>query len=64
MNRGRRRVGNVGGVTLEALTALKGVGPTLARAVLESCPSTRDDLMRIRGVSQARAERIADLMGF
>lgn len=63
MNRGRRRIGRAGGVTLASLTALKGVGPTLARAVLASRPSTREDLMRIRGVSQARADRIADLMG-
>lgn len=62
MNRGRRRAKRTG-VRLSDLTALKGVGPTLARAVMELRPATRQDLMRIRGVSQARAERIADVMG-
>lgn len=45
--------------TLEELEALPGVGPVLARRILEGRPYGRvEDLLRVRGIGPATLERL------
>lgn len=49
--------------TLEELDALPGVGPAIARRIIEGRPySSVDDLLRVRGIGERTLERLRPLV--
>lgn len=49
--------------TLEELEALPGIGPTLARRIIEGRPYTSvDDLQRVRGIGERTLQRLRPLV--
>jgi len=49
--------------TQAELEALPGIGPTLAKAIIEGRPyDTAQDLLRVQGIGEKRLEAIAPLV--